>query len=56
MKSKLLLLWASFSLLCGLGHAGINNPDTDWFKDARYGVFMHFLPGAAQGLALAKDI
>jgi hypothetical protein len=24
---------------------------TDWFRDARYGVFMHFLPGDAQALA-----
>ena len=26
------------------------NPNTDWFKDARYGVFMHFLPADAKGL------
>ena len=25
--------------------------DTDWLQDARYGVFMHFLPGDAAGLA-----
>lgn len=29
-----------------------NNPDTDWFRDARYGVFTHFLPGDARQLAL----
>ena len=23
-----------------------NNPDTDWFHDAKVGAFMHFLPGA----------
>jgi len=28
------------------------NKDTDWFKNARYGVFMHFLPGDAGSLAL----
>ncbi len=28
------------------------NPDTDWFHDAQYGVFMHFLPGDAGTLAL----
>jgi alpha-L-fucosidase len=22
-----------------------NNPNTDWFREAKYGVFMHFLPG-----------
>jgi hypothetical protein len=26
--------------------------NTDWLKDARYGVFMHFLPSDAKGLAL----
>lgn len=55
MKAKLLLLWACLPLLGGIGHASPNNPDTDWFKDARYGVFMHFLPGDANGLALVKE-
>jgi hypothetical protein len=32
-----------------------NNVNTDWFKDARYGVFMHFLPADAKGLALVND-
>ncbi len=32
-----------------------NNPNTDWFKDAKYGVFMHFLPGDAKGLALVNE-
>lgn len=31
------------------------NPNTDWFSQAKYGVFMHFLPGDAKGLALVKD-
>ena len=35
--------------------ADINNPNTDWFSQAKYGVFMHFLPGDAQGLALVRD-
>jgi len=35
--------------------AEIRNPNTEWFQDARYGVFMHFLPGDAQGLARVKD-
>jgi hypothetical protein len=55
MKAKLLLLSACLPLLCGIGHAAANNPDTDWFKGARYGVFMHFLPGDAKGLALVND-
>lgn len=29
--------------------------DTDWFKEARYGAFMHFLPGDDRGLALTND-
>ncbi len=35
--------------------ATVNNPNTDWLKDAQYGVFMHFLPGDAKGLALVKE-
>jgi hypothetical protein len=31
------------------------NPNTDWFKDARYGVLMHFLPGDPKGLALVNQ-
>jgi len=47
--------WACLPLLSGIGHAASNNPDTDWFSQAKYGVFMHFLPGDAKGLALVKD-
>lgn len=32
-----------------------DNPNTDWLKAARYGVFMHFLPGDAPGLARVKE-
>ena len=32
-----------------------NNPSTDWFRDAKYGVFMHFLPGDPEGLALVEQ-
>ena len=28
--------------------------DTDWFKDAKYGAFMHFLPGNARQLEQVK--
>lgn len=34
-------------------HAG--DPNTDWFRDARYGVFVHFLPGDAGQLAQVED-
>jgi alpha-L-fucosidase len=29
--------------------------NTDWLKDERYGVFMHFLPSDAKGLTLADQ-
>lgn len=32
-----------------------HNPNTDWFKDARYGVFMHVLPGNDRQLESLKD-
>lgn len=41
-------------LLAWTGLAAPHNPDTDWFKAARYGVFMHFLPGNDAQLALVK--
>ncbi|HTL16837.1 MAG TPA: alpha-L-fucosidase [Patescibacteria group bacterium] len=43
--------------LLGLGWSAVaipHNPDADWFKDAKYGVFMHFLPPDAKGLALSE--
>lgn len=41
----LFVCWGSLS-----GWATPNNPNTDWFKEAKYGVFMHFLPGSAADL------
>lgn len=51
---KRLVTWAMVGLTVGaMGAAAAeNNPDTDWFKAARYGVFMHFLPNDQKGLAL----
>lgn len=50
------------ALILGMGlslptqvQAQPQNPNTDWFKDARYGAFMHFLPGDVKGLALVKS-
>lgn len=34
------------------GKAG--NRNTDWFHDAKYGAFMHFLPGSDEQLALVE--
>lgn len=31
------------------------NPNTDWFKNAKYGVFMHFLPGNTKQLAQVQE-
>ncbi len=48
----------SLVLLAGLGQTVIAQApaaapaNTDWFKDAQYGVFMHFLPGDDKQLAL----
>ena len=35
--------------------ADAGDPHTDWFRDARYGVFVHFLPEDAGGLARVRD-
>jgi dienelactone hydrolase len=48
----LLCLCALFP--CAL-RAEPDNPNTDWFRDARYGVFMHFLPANARDLALVEQ-
>jgi len=39
---KTVLLPAAL-LLCGVGYAATNNPATDWFSRAGYGVFVHYL-------------
>jgi len=52
MNPKLLAFVAPLLLLANTTGAETNNPNTDWFKDARYGVFMHFLPSDARTFAL----
>lgn len=32
-------------------HAERHNPNTDWFKDAKSGIFLHFRPGNAKQFA-----
>ncbi len=32
------------------GHAASFNPNTDWFSQSKYGVFIHFLPSGEAGL------
>jgi len=42
-------------VLSSRGQATPNNKNTDWFKDAKYGVFMHFLPSDAASLACVGE-
>ena len=42
-------------LQTGVILAGDHNPNTNWFKDAGYGAFIHFLPGNTKSLALVKN-
>ncbi len=37
------------------GEAAPKRPSTDWFRDAKYGVFQHFLPDSRNGPALVKQ-
>lgn len=39
------LLW-----LAPCAQAEPNNPHTDWFSEAKFGVFVHFLPSGTDGL------
>ena len=56
MKTTLSRLSLGAALLVSIAvQATPNHSNTDWFKTARYGVFMHFLPGDAQGLARVNE-
>jgi dienelactone hydrolase len=53
---KLVRLWLGILLGLGMSAEAVpNNPNTDWFRAARYGIFMHFLPADAHGLALVQQ-
>lgn len=53
MKRKLLSSFSAAVLSCACSATAVpHNPDTDWFKNAKYGVFMHFLPGDPKTFAL----
>jgi cephalosporin-C deacetylase-like acetyl esterase len=55
MNANLLRLFIGLALGFALPANAIpQNPDTDWFKDAKYGVFMHFLPQDPKGFALIE--
>jgi hypothetical protein len=49
-----LIVWLLLSLP-GAAKASPQNPNTDWFKYAKYGVFMHFLPADPKSLALIEQ-
>lgn len=56
MKANSVRLAVGILMLLSLqGLAATNHSDTDWFRDAKYGVFMHFLPGDAAGLARVQE-
>jgi len=55
MKRINTTLIAVVLFLCLPASAEPNNPNTDWFHDAKYGVFMHFLPANPEGLALVEQ-
>lgn len=56
MKANILrLATCLLVLLSWRGQAMPNNSDTDWFRDAKYGVFIHFLPGDAESLARVQE-
>ena len=44
------------SVLPSIGLGNPNNPNTDWLQTAKYGVFMHLLPGNGAQLALVKSV
>jgi len=47
MLRPLTVLWLAISLST---QAEPSNPNTDWFSQAKYGVFTHFLPSGQAGL------
>lgn len=55
MMSGLALITAFALSQPTLSVADPRNPNTDWFKESRYGVFMHLLPSNAESLALVDD-
>jgi len=52
----LIVLTACLAILAdGNAQASPYNKNANWMKNARYGVFMHFLPGDANGLSLVDS-
>jgi len=61
MKNRSACLRLSFAMVLIMGSylspalGGNRSSATDWFRDAGFGVFMHFLPADAQGLERVKE-
>ncbi len=56
MRTKLLLLLTALALaLTGGVRADSTNSNTDWFSQAKYGAFMHFLPSGPAGLEQVRQ-
>jgi hypothetical protein len=53
LRAALVTTLALFQPISSWADAG--NPNTDWFRESRYGVFMHLLPSNAETLALVDD-
>jgi dienelactone hydrolase len=55
MRKNLMRLTALLLISLAWGTRAVpQNPNTDWFRDAKFGVFMHFLPRGASGLDLVE--
>ncbi len=54
MNVQLRLLLVSLGLAGMTATADSQNPNTDWFRDARRGLFLHVLPGNAAQLGLLE--
>ncbi len=49
------LLLLPLLLLAFSAQADPTNPNADWFREAKYGIFMHFLPGDPKSFALIEQ-
>jgi alpha-L-fucosidase len=49
MNKKLLLIVLIFSFVVSANAQTVNKPDTKWFEDAKFGMFIHFGPYSVLG-------
>ena len=55
MHKRLVHLAIIIGAIAHCASAADKSPQTDWFKEARIGAFMHFLPGNAEQFAKVND-